>query len=285
MLILYEEKLNDLIENFDDKYNIIEGEYYSIGESLNIKLLSLIKQKLKLKGDNKYIKSNTKVLEKIYTNIENKEIKFEYLNNFCNDKKETVMEKLNILCILQEHEINPDGTYLDFRKYYEDMENALQKLSDYKSKLELYHKETKKDEISDMEKKIEMIIKGTYNSYYHNRFDIKSLLEGLKDTIDKINDINKSKIFKIFFQSKKLSKDKKSKENPFDEAYSEFIKFKKSLAEKGKNFVNEENKNEYVRKIISESQQDSGIQKELYSLIKKKKKTKKIHLIKNIINL
>lgn len=66
---------------------------------MNIKLLSLIKQKLKLKEDNKYIKSNTKVLEKIYTNIENNEIKFEYLNNFCNDKKETVMEKLNILCI------------------------------------------------------------------------------------------------------------------------------------------------------------------------------------------
>ena len=282
ILSLTEEKSNNLIENFDDKYNIIEEEYYSIGESLNIKLLSLIKQKLKLKEDNKYIKSNTKVLEKIYTNIENKEIKFEYLNNFCNDKKETVMEKLNILCILQEHEINPDGTYLDFRKYYEDMENALQKLSDYKSKLELYHQETKKDEISDMEKKIEMIIKGTYNSYYHNRFDIKSLLEGLKDTIDKINDINKSKIFKIFFQSKKLSKDKKIKENPFDEAYSEFIKFKKLLAEKGKNFVNEENKNEYVRKIISESQQDSGIQKELYSLINGGEKTDdEINLILN----
>ena len=113
----------------------------------------------------------------------------------------------------------------------------------------------------------EIIKKGANNSYYHNRFDIKSLLGGSKDTIDKINDINKSKIFKIFFQGKKLSKDKKIKENSFDEAYSEFIKFKKSLAEKGKNFVNEDNKNEYVRKIISESQQDSGIQKELYSLI------------------
>ena len=55
---LNEDDANDFIEKIDDKYNIIEKDFYSPGINLNIQLINelLIKNKLNLNDDNKYKK-------------------------------------------------------------------------------------------------------------------------------------------------------------------------------------------------------------------------------------
>ena len=69
---LKEEDAKDFIEKFDNKYLIIEKEFYCQGKSLNIQLLNLIKQNLNLKEDINFIKSNIKTLEKIAKDIDDK---------------------------------------------------------------------------------------------------------------------------------------------------------------------------------------------------------------------
>ncbi len=121
------------------------------------------------------------------------------------------------------------------------MKEILLKLSTYKTALELYHKESKKEEITKINNSIEIIQNKTYNSYYRQRSDIQSLLDGTKNIVDKVNDIKDSKIFQYFFFEITNKKDN----SPFDKAYDEFIKFKEELAEKGENFVNQKsNQNE-----------------------------------------
>ena len=143
---LNENDSNDIIENLENKYYIVEKEFYSQGINLNIQLLNelLNKQKLNLKEDNKYKKSNIEILAKIVKDIEDKEIKFEYLKNFLNDEKKVVSEKLNVLTLVQDIEVNPEEIYDNISKYYKEMKETLDKLSNYKDSLEQYHSTIKK---------------------------------------------------------------------------------------------------------------------------------------------
>ena len=109
---LKEEDSNDLIEHLDDKYIITKNEFYSSLDNLNIHLLNLIKKNLNLKNGNQYIEKNIKVLQQIYKDIDEKEIKFMDLNSFCNigkDKKDILLEKLNILLLLKDNYIKVWG--------------------------------------------------------------------------------------------------------------------------------------------------------------------------------
>ena len=106
---LTEEDSDNFIQNIDNKYVIIEKEFYSSGKNLNIELFNMIKQKLKIKDDNKFIKNNITTLEKIAKDIYNKEIKFESLKNFCKEEnKEIVLEKLNTLALIPDSRITSD---------------------------------------------------------------------------------------------------------------------------------------------------------------------------------
>ena len=118
---LKEEDSNDLIEHLDDKYIITKNEFYSSLDNLNIHLLNLIKKNLNLKNGNQYIEKNIKVLQEIYKDIDEKEIKFMDLYSFCNigkDKKDILLEKLNILLLLKENNyINVETLYDDLNGY------------------------------------------------------------------------------------------------------------------------------------------------------------------------
>ena len=104
------------------------------------------------------------------------------------------------------------------------MKDYLDKLSNCKKSLELYHQEIKKEEISKLNTNIEEIQKETYNNFYKGKSEIQDLLDESFDIVQKVNDIKDSKIFKIFYQNKN---DKTT--SIFDIAYEEFIKFKQLL--------------------------------------------------------
>ena len=271
LMNLSQEDANDFIENLKEKYSISNIEFYSIGNSFNIQLLSSIIKKINVIKDNEYITSNIKVLKRIYEEIVSKEIKYEYLQNFSQDKKEIVLEKLNILALLPESDINPEDYYDKISRYYNEMKETYNKLSNYKASLELYHQDIKNEEILKVSKYIEMIKEGTYNSYYKHRANIQVLLDETKNIVEKVNDIKNSKIFRIFFSFYNKKEKKKDDKSPFDQAYDEFKKFKEELSEKGANFINKKsNKNSIIKKIIEENNENPEIQKELSSLFNEK---------------
>lgn len=259
---------NNFIENIDDKYNIVEKDFYCSGMSLNIQILNelLNKRKIILNDDNKYKKTNIEILGNIFKDIEDKQIRFEYLKNFVNDQKEIVMEKLNVLTLLPDKVVIPDEIYDNIVKYYKEMKDDMDKLSNYKNSLEIYHSQIKKEEISKISINIEKIKKDTYSNYNKRKEDIQALFDESLFIVKKIDDVKKSKIFKIFIQ-KEYKTDKTL--SPFDKAYEEFIKFKKLLMENGADIIRKDSfpENGIIKKIKERYKEDKTIQNELSSLI------------------
>ena len=263
---LNENDANDFIENLENKCCVVEKEFYSPEINLNIQLLNelLNKQKLNLKEDNKYKKSNIEILTKIVKDIEDKEIKFDYLKNFSNDEKNIVLEKLNVLTLVPDIDVNPEEIYDNISKYYKEMKDTLDKLSNYKNSLENYHSAIKKDEISKISTNIEAIKKDTYKNYSKRKSEIQDLFDESYEIVTKVDEVKKSKIFKVFYQNvnKNSKKDKANSTSLFDIAYEDFTKFKKSLIEKGP-----DSQNDIIKKINSQYEGDQIIQKELTALI------------------
>ena len=264
---LNENDANDFIENLDNKYYIIEKEFYAKGINLNIRLLNelLIVQKLDLKDDNKYKKSNIEILTKIVKDIEDKEIKFEYLSNFSNDEKDTVLKKLNILTLVKDIGVNPEEIYDNISKYYKEMNENLGKLSNYKDSLERYHSVIKKDAISNISRNIEAIKKDTYNYFDNNRrSELQDLFDESYDIVKIVNEVKNSKLFKVFYlnENQGSKKDKNDSTSPFDIAYAKYTEFKKSLIAEGP-----DSQKEFINKIKIKYEGDKIIQKELTSLI------------------
>ena len=263
---LDENDANDFIENFDNKYYIVEKEFYSQGINLNIQLLNelLNIQKLNLNEDNKYKKTNIEILTKIVKDIDNKEIKFDYLKNFANDEKKSVLEKLNVLTLVPDIGVNPEEMYENISKYYKEMKETLDKLSNYKDSLEPYHSVIKKDDISKISTNIETIKKDTYKNYNQRKTDFQNLFDESYEIVTKVDEVKNSKIFKVFYQNENKSskKDKTNSTSPFDGAYKKYIEFKKSLIEKGP-----DSQKEIIDRIKAQYEGDQIIQKELTSLI------------------
>ena len=282
---LKEDDSNNLIEHLDGRYTISKKEFYSNKDSLNIQLLNLIMQKIKLKKDNKYIVNNISVLEQIFGEIDDKDIKFVELSSFCELDKIKISEKLSALLLLKDKNINInlDEIHENLIKYNDTMKNISTKLINYKSSLEEYHRESKKDEINKLNSIIVEIKNGTYKSFNKNRFEIQTLLDELKEIVKKINEVKNSKIFKHYYLKLKNGRNKlKPNENLFDKVYIEFNEFKKHLAEKGADFIsNSSNKDNILKDINELTDKDDDIKKELTSLIHGKGNNEELNLIWN----
>ena len=194
-----------------------------------------------------------------------------------NDSSEVVMEKLNALTLVPDSDINQDEIYENIvNKYYKEMKESLDKLSDYKNSLELYHSQYKIDEISNISRNIKTIKKETYFDFNKRKSEIQDLFDKSYDIVNKVNDVKNSKIFKIFYL--KENRDNRNNKNikndhtitPFDNVYEEFTKFKKLLLEKGADVIKKDSQysQDYIiKKIKDQYKEDRTIQNELSSLV------------------
>ena len=224
LIDLTHEETNNIIEKIDNKFMITEKDFYSSDSNININLFKLIKENLNLKKENKYLINNIKSLEKIYKNIDDKEILFEYLNNFHKCKKEMAMEKLDVLKYLSE-DVYQDDIYDDIIRYYQEMNDALEKLSTYKQSLQIYHFEIKKKEIKQLEIYAEKLKKQTYKGFFIMKLELFCLLDDNYEIIQKINEVKNSKNFQNIYE-----KEKDSFFIRFDIAYKNFMLFKKKFS-------------------------------------------------------
>lgn len=252
---LKEEDSNDLIENLNTKYIITKNEFYSTTDNLNIQLLILIKNKLNIKNENQYIEKNISVIKEIYKEIDEQEIKYNDLLYFfgSSSEKNILIEKLNILLLLEENDINPEEIYDNLRKYYKDMNDMLLELTNKKKILELYHKELEKDKILDINIYLDSLVKGTYKSFYSKKLKIKNILYETEEIFEKVYKIKDSKIFRIFYIKKKDIKEIKDSKSLFNEAYDQFNQFKIEIAAKGADLINNSSSKGEIFNIIEQN--------------------------------
>ena len=212
-------------------------------------------------------------MSKIEQDISNKDIKFEYLKNLLSDKKDNILEKLNILTLVPESRINQDE-FDNLSRYNKEMLDYLEKLKNYKNSLELYHSQYKKEVIVNIVKFIEEINVGTYKKFRDLMEKIQDLFDQSFDTFKKVEEVKKSKIFKIFYQSAIKEMKRNDEKIPFDKAYESFIDFKKLVIEHGADVIKKDSpypqndsQKDIIKKIKEQYKEDKSIQNELSSLM------------------
>ena len=278
---LSERQSNDIISKYLNKYNIEESKFYSRGDNFNIKLMNSIK-KIKINKNNNYLKNNIEVLNKIYKAVNGKTIKFKDLKILVNDEKEITLEKLNILCILEYKNYNPNEEYENIINNYNEIIEESKTLSDYKEALKKYHSDSKLNQINTLDNIIKEIESGTYKDFddEKKRKKRQNLKDELKDIVDKVHVINNSKIFKFLYKEQiKLKNNNISNEDSskktlneneynecFNDAYNDYIDFKQYILKNFMNTMENNNGNEKYDKIISESNKNKEIKEELLSI-------------------
>ena len=162
---LNKETFYDEIKTLNDEFIIKENDFYHTGKSPNIQLFYAIIENFEIKDDNQYFKKNLDTLEKIINHINNNEIKYIQLDTFFNDAKDIIIEKLNLLTILPDSDIEPEKHYDILLNYYKDIKQILDKLSSYKNSLEKVNESPRKIYLYKINKYIEEIQSGTYDSF------------------------------------------------------------------------------------------------------------------------
>ena len=81
----------------------------------------------------------------------------------------------------------------------EKIKKSFKELIYIKNALEKYFKDINKDEINKISNIIEKITNGTVSNYKQLNEDIDSISGDLKDKADKVYEVQKLKIFHIFF--------------------------------------------------------------------------------------
>ena len=270
---LKENEMKDLIKNIDKKYYIIKDDFYSSDKNLNIQLFYLIKKDLTLKEESKYIKNNNEILQKIFEEIDDKKLKYEQLKNFYK-KQEVLLDKLKVL-----PSNNPEEILKNILAYYSEMEKKINELSNYKSSLEKYHQNSKKKLISNINKKIEEIMKiDTYGGFEGNLAEIENIIAESKETVVKVEEVD-SNLFKIFYDEINNNKNKEKNIDVFSLACKELEIFKQLFNEKGDNIFEDHSKQSDILKIIIKKIKDikatdKSVKNDLDSFINNAEKNK-----------
>ena len=264
---LNEEDLNNTIEQIDKNYIIKEEDFFSKEEKLKIKLLYLIFQKkLKFNENNKFIKANIVVLEKIWKNIEDKEITFGNLDNLLelDNKRELVLEKLTLFQLIEGNNNTPEDIYNKLEKYHNNMKKIQSELNNYKELLKIFHQDLKKDSLIDIDKNIEVTNK-TYKIFCEKMPEIRMFLDGLKVIINKINNVKDSAIFRELFNKRKESQE--NDDSIFEKAYSDFEIFRNKIKnENREDFMKDKSIDEDIRLIIENKNESENIENELKNI-------------------
>ena len=124
---LNKETFYDEIKTLNDEFIIKENDFYHKGKSPKIQLFYAIIENFEIKDDNTYFKKNLDTLKKIIYHINNKKIKYIQLDTFFNDAKDIAIEKLNLLTILPNSDIEPEKHYDILLNNYKDIRQILDK--------------------------------------------------------------------------------------------------------------------------------------------------------------
>ena len=247
-----EEERENIIDNIDNQFYITEKDFYSCGESQNIKLFKSITEIFNLNKNNKFFSYNIKVLKKIFDDFDTRALRYEYLKNLNNDKAEIVMEKLNLLTYIN-NGINKDEIYKNIKIYYKDMKDSLDTLFKYKNTFEEY--KIKNEEIFSVIKSyIDIIKNDTYDNFIKRKLNIQNFFDDIYIAIEKRKDGE---------NGIKLKNNQLIKQNKNDEEIINLKKENKKLKDINSRFPFVLEDNEYIFVLIIKTKDE----KVIFSLI------------------
>ena len=203
---LDEEKIKDFLSKIsnekEDKkknYRVISYEdFFMDKENLNLNLLKEMYKKIDLIKKTHYYGESKKVLEKVYKNIDNKKLEIKYLKTLLSNTKDNVIKRFELFNIL--NKTMPKGKYDELKTKYEKAKEEIKELETISNSLKIFHKEYHKNEIKQIEEKIDKFNTGEIKEFENISRLILELGEDIKKKVEKINKIEESTIFKKLFQ-------------------------------------------------------------------------------------
>ena len=134
-------------------------------ENLNLNLLKELYKKIELIKNTYYYGESKKVLEKVYNNIEYKKLKIKDLKTLLlNQKEDNIIRRFELLTILGKS-INPKYKYEELKKKYEKAQEEIKILGKISEAFKVFQKEFDKNEIKEIEDKIDNFKNGEITEF------------------------------------------------------------------------------------------------------------------------
>ena len=133
--------------------------------NLNLNLLKELYKTLDKIKNTYYYGESKKVLEKVYFNIENKKLEIRHLKSLLsNQKEDNVIRRFELLTILNKP-INPKYKYEELKKKYEKAQEEIKILGKISEAFKVFQKEFDKNEIKEIEHKIDKFKNGEITEF------------------------------------------------------------------------------------------------------------------------
>ena len=202
-----------IMKSINERYLIDKTCFFNNKKTVKINLLVQLQKNdlLKFKNENIYFQNTEKELKNIFKDIISDKILIKEYEQFLSNKEEALINKLNLLTLVNKA-FNP-------QEQYEELNNKMSKIKEEKNKLiyirdslKKFHKNVKEKQIKEIDKINEIFENGTFTDF--ESMDIKALLEE-EDLVEKINIVDDSDIFLVFYSNEKETEQNKRFENSY----------------------------------------------------------------------
>ena len=231
--------LKDLMFSKDEFYSNIKNE--------KIILLSELhkKGKLKLSDENDFYGRFKNILYEIVKDMEG-DISKQKLEEFLDNGKDIVIKRLGLIRIILEN-YNPEEVYNNIHKEIKEINKYIEELASIKNSLSIFHNCKYLNEIREIIKVIEDLLKQPIKKYKKENIENKiTNLKELKQVCEEINSVKDLLLFKLIYDES-FEKDQQKR---FNEGISKLKEIIKSLFDKDNyNFKDVYEKN---KKIFNE---------------------------------
>ena len=249
------EFLNKLL---DEKKLFEKEDFFSGKENLRILLLSKLNEKgiLQKYDSEDFYDGIKELMGNIKKDIDG-DINKKNLDEFLNIQESIIRKRLSLLNIIYDN-FNSKEEYEKLKKISEEINKDINKLTDIKDNIIIYHKETYKEQI----KKLIDIIKDNQNKkisdYKQGKIkDFIKELNDLDDTITKVEKVKNNLLFNVIYEDLNVGKNEGAN---FDKAYKKLKDIGKLLEKDtdiDKLYNNKEYKNIFdkIKKKLSNNEQ------------------------------
>jgi len=247
---------NSLINKISESYLIETDDFYIYGKNKKLELLkNLIDNNIIEKNDNYYIETK-EILTIIYNQIKDKKQNIEIKNLdslFTNDEK-TILERLDILNKFKIQEnLEPKEIYEQLKKFKEEIDTNLNKLTFIKESLEIYYNNKYKSQIIEIKDIIGKIKGGLTKEYEQNQIKIFEIFNKFMPIANNVNKVKKSKIFEVFYKG--IKKKNFKHDEKFESALKNYEKFINALN-------SNKDRNKDVSTILNSLKDEIGIKEQ-----------------------
>ena len=233
--ILNEDKIKDFMSKITNKkegkkkyYHIISyDDFFMEKENLNLNLLKKLYKFEKIKKTFYYGESK-KVLLNVYNNIDKKKLEIRHLKSLLSNKKDEVIERLELLTILNKP-INANLKYEELKKKYEVAQKEINELKKISDAYKIFHNEVYKDIIKKIEEQIDKFNNGEINEFENiSKLKMEYVDEKTEKKVETINKIKESSIFRKLFNNTQAQNQDQQFELALKNLKNEFNKLKKN---------------------------------------------------------